>query len=72
MNRTEEIIDFLKNSHIFTEPACYNVWQINAFSKGPKWNKPLNVTEKEMLNLAKIKKVDFIYTKDHGNCYYVK
>lgn len=71
MNRTEQIIDFLKNSHIFEEPAHYNVWQINAFSAGPKWNNPLNVTEKEMLLLERNGKIKHYYTKDHGNCYYV-
>lgn len=70
MSRIEQIIDFLNNSHIFEEPAHYNVWQINHFSAGPKWNNPLNVTEKEMLELSKTGQIDFLTTKDHGNCYY--
>ena len=75
MNRIEQIKDFLENCHIFEDgvelPAHYNVWQINAFSAGPKWNCPLNVTEKEMLSLAHEGVVNFVYGKDHGNCYYV-
>ena len=71
MTREEEIIDFLKNSHIFKEPAHYNVWQINHFSKGPKWNKPIYTTDKEMLSLEKNGKIKHYWFKDHGNCYYV-
>lgn len=71
MNKEEKIIDFLKNSHFFEEPACYNVWQINHFSAGPKYNDPINTTDKEMLLLEQNGKIKHYYTKDHGNCYYV-
>ena len=76
MNREEEIIDFLKNSNCFKNdpdgtPAHYNVWQINAFSAGPFWNHPLNVTGKEMLKLEAKGRIKHFHFKDHGNCYYV-
>lgn len=70
MDRETEIINFLKNSHIFTDPASYNVWQINAFSAGPKYNQPINTTDKEMLLLERNGKIKHYHTKDHGNCYY--